>query len=241
MYSEKIDALIKAALADGDMTEKEKQILFKAAEAEGVDLDGFEMVLNAKLFEKQSEAKAAAAAAVPPPAPSAPKSNKFGDIRKCPACGSLLNSFQHKCDDCGYEFTHVEAVESAQKLFDLLQAAELRKTQKLQEHEENKLEKLREFEKEKTRSLNELSARHSSDSGFVKILGGAKRLEAQDEERDDLIETLEESRRQLIKSMEKESKNIEAQFSNEKATIIKSFPVPNTKEDLLELLVSLEL
>ena len=48
MYNEKIEALIKAALADGVLTEKEKEILFKNAQAEGIDLDEFEMVLDAR-------------------------------------------------------------------------------------------------------------------------------------------------------------------------------------------------
>lgn len=227
MYSEKIDALIKAALADGELTEKEKQILFKRAESEGIDLDEFEMVLSAKLYE-HNNAKTTQQ--------SAPKSNKFGDIRKCPVCGAILQSFQHKCDDCGYEFRNVEAVESAQKLFDLLQAAELRKTQKLQEYEQVKVRRLQEFDKEKDMRLQELSKRHSSDSGIVKILGGKKRLEAQNEERDDLIATMEHSRTELIRTLNRDADLIEEQSSKEKYTIIKTFPVPNTKEDLLELL-----
>ena len=57
MYNEKIEALIKAALADGVLTEKEKQVLFKRAHEQGIDLDEFEMVLEAKLFETQEEEK----------------------------------------------------------------------------------------------------------------------------------------------------------------------------------------
>jgi DnaJ-domain-containing protein 1 len=57
MYSEKLEKLIELALADGVLTEKEKQVLFKNAEAEGIDLDEFEMVLDAKLFEKQQTVK----------------------------------------------------------------------------------------------------------------------------------------------------------------------------------------
>ena len=59
MYNEQIENLIQLALADGELTEKEKQILFKKAEAVGIDLDEFEMVLDAKLFEKQQSIKAA--------------------------------------------------------------------------------------------------------------------------------------------------------------------------------------
>ena len=46
MYNEQIEALISAALADGVLTEKEKQILYKKAESMGIDLDEFEMVLD---------------------------------------------------------------------------------------------------------------------------------------------------------------------------------------------------
>jgi hypothetical protein len=38
MYNEKIENLINFALADGELTEKEKQILFKKAEEAGIDL-----------------------------------------------------------------------------------------------------------------------------------------------------------------------------------------------------------
>ena len=60
MYNEQIENLINLALADGDLTEKEKQILFKKAEEAGIDLDEFEMVIDAKLYEKQQIVNAAA-------------------------------------------------------------------------------------------------------------------------------------------------------------------------------------
>ena len=87
MYNEQIENLINLALADGELSEKEKQILFKKAEAAGIDLDEFEMVLDAKLFEKQKSDK---------PVTAAPKSDKLGDIRKCPACGAIVQSFTTK-------------------------------------------------------------------------------------------------------------------------------------------------
>ena len=103
MYNEQIENLINLALADGKLTEKEKQILFKKAEAAGIDLDEFEMVLDAKLFEKQQTVKASA------PSVAAPKSDKFGDVKKCPACGAIVTSFSAKCGDCGHEFSNIEA------------------------------------------------------------------------------------------------------------------------------------
>jgi hypothetical protein len=58
MYSEKLEKLIEHMLADGVLTEKEKQVLMKAAEAEGIDLDEFEVVLEARLYDKtQSQVK----------------------------------------------------------------------------------------------------------------------------------------------------------------------------------------
>ncbi len=57
LYSEQIERLIDLALADGVLSDKEKQVLFRKAEEEGIDLDEFEMVLNAKLFEKKQAIK----------------------------------------------------------------------------------------------------------------------------------------------------------------------------------------
>ena len=178
MYDERIEGLINAALADGELTEKEKQILFKNAQAQGIDLDEFEMVLDARLVElKRQQAKQLEKTAVQQ---SAPKSDKFGDVRKCPACGAILQSFQTKCDECGYEFKNVGSVNSAQKLFDLLQASELRKSER--------------------------RAARDNRSSISKVVDG-------------LMGT-------------------GASYDNyeEQATIIRNFPVPNTTEDLLELL-----
>lgn len=118
MYNEQLEKLIEMALMDGELTEKEKQILFKKAESFGVDLDEFEMVLDAKLFEKQQTMKAAA------PSIAAPKSDKFGDVKKCPACGAIVQSFQAVCSDCGHEFSNIEANASIDKLFKMLNDAE---------------------------------------------------------------------------------------------------------------------
>jgi hypothetical protein len=52
MYSEKLEKLIGYALVDGVLTEKKRQALMKAAKAEGVDLNKFEAVLEARLYEK---------------------------------------------------------------------------------------------------------------------------------------------------------------------------------------------
>lgn len=66
MYNEKLEALITAALADGVLTEKEKQILFKKAEAMGIDHDEFELVLDGRLAKRKKEMEAQAPQAAKP-------------------------------------------------------------------------------------------------------------------------------------------------------------------------------
>ncbi len=134
MYDERIENLINAALADGQLTEKEKQILFKNAEAQGIDLDEFEMILDARIVElKKAEAAqireheleiAKTKAAIQSAQPSAPKSDKFGDVRKCPACGAMIQSFMAKCPECGMEFSNIKANSSVERLSKMLNEAE---------------------------------------------------------------------------------------------------------------------
>lgn len=113
MYNEQIEALISAALADGMLTEKEKQVLFKKAQAQGIDLDEFEMVLDARLVELEKAEKAKAAAA-------APKSNKLGDVKKCPNCGAIVQSYLGACPECGYGFEDMAANLTSRKLTEKL-------------------------------------------------------------------------------------------------------------------------
>lgn len=116
MYNEKLEQLIDAALADGELTEKEKQILFKNAQEMGVDLDEFEMVLDARLvkFKKEEEEKAKS---------SAPKSNKLGDVKKCPSCGAIVQTYQGVCGECGYAFENIGANAVVSELSSLLRKA----------------------------------------------------------------------------------------------------------------------
>lgn len=113
MYDERIEQLISAALADGVLTEKEKQVLFKRAQEQGIDLDEFEIVLDARLVELQKAEQEKREK-------SAPKSDKYGDVRKCPACGAIVGAFKGICPECGYEFSNVDANLSSKKLHELL-------------------------------------------------------------------------------------------------------------------------
>lgn len=125
MYSDKIEQLIRAALADGVLTDKEKQILFKRAQEEGIDLDEFEMVLDSRLYEHNSANKNQSITS------ELPKSNKLGELKKCPACGAIVQSFSALCSECGFEFRTNETTPSVERLFELLNAVEAKSNEDL--------------------------------------------------------------------------------------------------------------
>lgn len=159
MYNEELEMLIDAALADGVLTDKEKQILFKKAQQYGINLDEFEMVLEGRLAKVRAQQQQQAA----------PASNKQGGLKKCPACGALIQSMQVKCPECGYEFHNVEANSTVKQL-------------------QQKLDEI------------EASAKPSDDKISVFSSG--------------LVDPI----------------------GRRKAAVIKSCPVPNSKDDLIELL-----
>ena len=41
---------------------------------------------------------------------------KFGDIKKCPACGAVVSPTMAKCPECGYEFSNISANATSTKL-----------------------------------------------------------------------------------------------------------------------------
>lgn len=173
MLTPELEQLIKYALEDGVLTDKERSILMRKAQEAGADLDEFEMILDAKLHEVQKAASSVA-----------PKrsSNKHGEVRKCPACGAMVSEFTTRCTECGFEFSNVEANRSANTLFEKLQSLEMEKARELAVYEENK-----------NKQLQDLSVRHNSDGTMVKILG--RNGAAKKEEREDLIRSLERGAR----------------------------------------------
>ena len=171
MYNEQLETLVEMALMDGELTEKEKQILFKKAEAFDVDLDEFEMVLEAKMYEKKQKMQEASKATT-----AAPNSDKYGDVKKCPACGAMAQSMQTTCPDCGQEFRNIEATASIQKLFKIID----------------------DIESERKEDSNPIAS-------FGKMMAGS-----------------------MGATTDKVTKRI--------ILAIQNFPVPNTKEDMIEFL-----
>lgn len=184
LYSKKMEALIEAALEDGLLTEKEKQILFKKAEAEGIDLDEFEMVLDARLLKLKKAQKEKTDH-------PAPKSKKHGELRKCPSCGAILPALAVSCPECGYEFSGVSASSSYQILSD----------------------KISEIKKNASDKKNALikSRRYSTKTQ----LG------------------------ENYSSQEKALSSIDKDTRDQISSLVASFPVPNTKSDLFDLIMFL--
>jgi hypothetical protein len=161
-----IEKFIDLTLVDGILTEQERKIIYKKAQENGCDLEELEIVLAAKLYEKQQSID------------TKPKSEKLGGVKKCPACGSEVQSFQINCVACNHEFNNIDANVSIQKLFILLN------------------------ECEKERGNQEFSVGSALGNIFARaygIGGGDKVIE-------------------------------------KKKSIISGFPIPNTREDILEFL-----
>ena len=110
MYSKELEELIEGALADGVITDKERSVLHKKAEAEGVDPDELDMVLDGRLAKMKT---------TPPPQPV--QSNKVGNVMKCPSCGAPYEPGTGKCSVCGHVFQNIEAVKSSVKLAEGIQ------------------------------------------------------------------------------------------------------------------------
>ena len=182
MYNKELEELIDAALEDGVLTEKEKQVLFKRAQSMGIDLDEFEMVLDARLVKLQKEEKAKAQV-------SAPKSDKYGDVKKCPSCGAIVQTFRGVCPECGYAFEGVAANSSSQKLAEKIDAIM------------------------KETSIKTDEAMSKNNYGIFGTL--MERAETR-------AEKAEESGKKRIRE------------------IIKNFPIPNTKSDLMEFIITMK-
>jgi len=149
--------LIDIALSYGSLSDTKKDTLINNGISSGIPLNEISMIIESKISENQKTLSQAAA----------PKSDKFGDIRKCPACGAIAETFTTKCSDCGQEFINIGVTENINSFFE-------------------KLEKIE-------------SSRKSS-------------------------------------FMDNMLKGVVDDISRKKAQLITSFPVPNTKEDILEFL-----
>lgn len=107
-----LEKLIDMVVADGQITEKERAVVIKKAIELGIDPDEAEVHLDGKLHQINQVNKQV----VFPAPPLEKKSNKEGDIKKCPGCGAPVTSFNTKCSDCGHEFRNTEANSGVKQL-----------------------------------------------------------------------------------------------------------------------------
>lgn len=134
MFSNELEELIEVAISDGELTDKKRQILFKRASNEGIDIDEFEMILDSRLAKKRKSlglpTGASQAAPIPPvpPAPVAPPptNQKLGGINKCPSCGAVVESGSIKCAECGHTFVNLQGNNSVQRFADMIREIETR-------------------------------------------------------------------------------------------------------------------
>lgn len=88
MYDDDIEKLVQLALEDDGLTDKERKVLLKKAEAKGIDPDEFDMYLDTRLARKTS----------------APKGTESKEsIRECPNCGKRIPASKTICPACGWE------------------------------------------------------------------------------------------------------------------------------------------
>ena len=85
-----LETLIAAALVDGIVTDKERAILCKKVKEAGGDVDEFEMLLDARIYEAQQKNQ-------PAPAPKAEscKADMEGMINESPATSPIANRVIH--------------------------------------------------------------------------------------------------------------------------------------------------
>ena len=107
-FSQALEEVIEAALADGVLTDKERAVLHKRAAQEGVDPDELDVVIEGRLAEMKRETDWLK--------PAPPASEKRGNIVKCPSCGAPIEAGAVSCKECGYVFTNVAANRSSEKL-----------------------------------------------------------------------------------------------------------------------------
>lgn len=116
MYPPELEKLMDYAILDGQITEKERNILIRKAISLGIDQDEFEMVLDAKIQEyniaKNNDQN------------SSQKSDKQSKRTRCPNCQSPIEAFTTNCEYCQHDFNIEHSVSSINRLFTLLNEVE---------------------------------------------------------------------------------------------------------------------
>tara|TARA_B110000285_G_scaffold143386_1_gene160216 strand:+ start:363 stop:1085 length:723 start_codon:yes stop_codon:yes gene_type:complete len=119
MYQEDIEKLIEYALVDGNVSAKDREVLFRKAFDAGIDKDEFEMVLDARIYEFNKKQHNIDNEQRKKPTQ---KSSKIAN--KCPNCQAKIDASSTTCDYCKYDIVNRQSNASIQHLFKLLNDAE---------------------------------------------------------------------------------------------------------------------
>lgn len=111
-----LENLMNMALADGEISEKERAIILRKAESLGEDKDEVEMILEGKLAQLKKQSK--------------PAQESSGNSTKCPQCKAIIPSFTTKCEFCGHEFRNSGVANSVQQFFEKLENLETKRDAK---------------------------------------------------------------------------------------------------------------
>ena len=125
MFSEELEEIIDAALADGVITDVERRVLHKRALAEGVDLDEFDIIINGRLAKAKNQENR-----LSPDHLQQLANEKYGNIVKCPSCGAQVVGGLALCPECGYTFSNVAANSSVERLLNKLEDFNRRQEQR---------------------------------------------------------------------------------------------------------------
>ena len=98
IYPQELESLIDIAIEDGNITGKERLVLYKKAEKYGIDPDELDMVLESRLSKNRTTASTIKSDTI--------KTDK--KRRKCPMCGALLTDQNMvRCPYCGVKVINV--------------------------------------------------------------------------------------------------------------------------------------
>ena len=114
--SEEIEKYIQTAIADGMLEQQEIDLLRRKATEWGDDPDLVEMTVKAELAQKKQ--------ASAPESPSV-TSVKVGQVKKCPACGAPVESFQTRCASCGHELNNQQVSGAIKEFVDQINAVDV--------------------------------------------------------------------------------------------------------------------
>jgi hypothetical protein len=111
MYTKELEELIESVIADGVLTDTERQVLIARANKCGEDPNEVLVYTEGLIAKMKAKGKTGPAQSV---------NQKYGVILKCPACGEPINKSMGKCPACGHLFTGVESNASIAKLSEQL-------------------------------------------------------------------------------------------------------------------------